>query len=58
MTLAADGSLAKALKASHSYYLAQQVKLSDAFGPVQYDIWVKGHKHAAAGTKAKQPNKS
>ena len=50
MTLAADGSLAKALKASHSYYLAQQVNLSDVFGPVRYYIWVKGtetrgHRH-------------
>jgi hypothetical protein len=58
VTLAADGSLAKALKASHSYYLAQQVKLSDVFGPVQYDIWVKGHKPAATGTQAKKPKKS
>jgi len=58
VTLAADGSLAKALKASHSYYLAEQVNLSDVFGPVQYDIWVKGHKPAATGTKAKQPKKS
>jgi len=62
VTLAADGSLAKALKASHSYYLAQQVNLSDVFGPVRYDIWVKGHKPAAAGTgtgkKAKKPKKS
>ena len=47
VTLAADGSLAKALKASHSYYLAQQVNLSDVFGPVRYYIWVKGHKPAA-----------
>jgi hypothetical protein len=58
VTLAADGSLAKALKASHSYYLAQQVNLSDVFGPVQYDIWVKGHKPAATGSKAKKPKKS
>jgi hypothetical protein len=58
VTLAADGSLAKALKASHSYYLAEQVNLSDVFGPVQYDIWVKGHKPAATGTKATKPQKS
>jgi dolichyl-phosphate-mannose-protein mannosyltransferase len=62
VTLAADGSLAKALKASHSYYLAQQVNLSDVFGPVRYDIWVKGHQPAAAaagtGKKARKPKKS
>jgi hypothetical protein len=46
VTLDADAALAKALKASHSYYLAAQVNLSDAFGPVHYDIWVKGHKPA------------
>ena len=63
MTLAADGSLAKALKASRQYYLAQQVNLNDVFGPVQYEIWVKGKKPAAApaGTKnkkAKKPKKA
>jgi hypothetical protein len=57
VTLAVDGSLAKALKASHSYYLAQQVKLSDVFGPVTYDIWVKGHKPAAGGHPAKKTGK-
>jgi dolichyl-phosphate-mannose-protein mannosyltransferase len=63
VTLAADGSLAKALKASHSYYLAKQVNLSDVFGPVRYDIWVKGKKPAAASAgntnkKVKKPKKS
>ena len=52
VTLAADGSLAKALKASHSYYLAQQVDLSDVFGPVRYSIWVKGKKPAARSSPA------
>ena len=55
VTLAADGSLAKALKASHQYYLAQQVNLSDVFGPVRYEIWVKGKKPvAAAGTTTRR----
>jgi hypothetical protein len=60
VTLATDGALAKALKASHSYYLAQQVNLSDVFGPVRYYIWVKGHKPAspAARSKAKKPKKT
>ncbi len=44
VTLAADGALAKALNASHAYYLAAKVNLSDSLGPVTYDIWVKGHK--------------
>ena len=44
VTLAADGALAKALQASHAYYLAAKVNLSDEFGPVVYYIWVKGHK--------------
>jgi hypothetical protein len=57
VTLAADGSLAKALKASHSYYLAQQVDLNDVFGPVRYSIWVKGKKPAAS-TAGKKPGKS
>jgi Dolichyl-phosphate-mannose-protein mannosyltransferase len=59
VTLAADGSLAQALKASRQYYLAQQVNLSDAFGPVRYEIWVKGKKPAAgpAGAKAKKAKK-
>jgi hypothetical protein len=57
VTLAADGSLAQALKKSHAYYLAQQVDLSDAFGQVRYSIWVKGHKPAATGQKAKKPKK-
>lgn len=52
VTLAADGSLAKALQASHSYYLAAKVNLSDAFGPVVYDVWVKGHKPAQSSSKA------
>ena len=46
VTLAVDGALAKALQASHKYYLATKVNLSDAFGPVVYSIWVKGHKPA------------
>jgi hypothetical protein len=56
VTLAADGSLAKALKASHSYYLAEHVNLSDVLGPVRYYIWVKGHKPAAA-TADQKPKK-
>jgi hypothetical protein len=47
VTLAADGALAKALKASRAYYLAAKVNLSDSLGPVIYYIWVKGHKPAA-----------
>ena len=60
VTLAADGSLAKALKASKSYYLARQVNLNDVFGPVRYEIWVKGKKPVAAapGKKAKKPKKA
>ncbi|HEY1673677.1 MAG TPA: glycosyltransferase family 39 protein, partial [Streptosporangiaceae bacterium] len=60
VTLAADGSLDKALKASKSYYLAQQVNLSDVFGPVRYEIWVKGKKPVAAapGKKARKPKKA
>ena len=53
MTLAADGALEKALQASHSYYLAAKVNLSDEFGPVVYDIWVKGHKPAQRASTAK-----
>ena len=53
MTLAADGALAKALQASHSYYLAAKVNLSDTFGPVVYYIWVKGHKRAQPASTAK-----
>ena len=53
VTLAADGSLAKALKASRAYYMAAKVNLSDSLGPVTYYIWVKGHKPAAStGKKA------
>jgi 4-amino-4-deoxy-L-arabinose transferase-like glycosyltransferase len=54
VTLAADGALAKALKASRSYYLAATVNLSDSFGPVRYYIWVKGHKPASIAPKATQ----
>jgi hypothetical protein len=53
VTLAADGSLAKALEASRAYYMAAKVNLSDSLGPVTYYIWVKGHKPAAStGKKA------
>jgi hypothetical protein len=41
VTPAADGVLARALKASRSYHLAAKVRLGDASGPVTYDIWVK-----------------
>jgi Dolichyl-phosphate-mannose-protein mannosyltransferase len=51
VTLAADGALAKALKASRAYYLAAKVNLSDSLGPVTYYIWVKGHKPAAPARK-------
>ena len=34
VTQAVDGSLAKALNASHAYYLAAKVNLSDSLGPV------------------------
>jgi len=47
VTLTADAALAKALKASRSYYLAAKIDLSDVFGPVDYYIWVK-----QAGTPA------
>ncbi len=53
VTLAADGALAKALRASHSYYLAAKVNLGDEFGPVGYYIWVKGHKPAPPASTAK-----
>ena len=45
--------LAKALAASHSYYLAAKVDLSDTFGPVIYYIWVKGHKPAQHTSRPK-----
>ena len=51
VTQAVDGSLAKALNASHAYYLAAKVNLSDSQGPMTYYIWVKGHKPAAAAAK-------
>jgi len=54
VTLAADGSLAKALKASRSYYQAADVHLSDSFGPVDYHIWVKRASTPARGTAAKK----
>jgi hypothetical protein len=56
VTLAADAALVKALEASHSYYLAAKIDLSDAFGPVRYYIWVRGHKptqHASTTTRRK-----
>ena len=53
VTLAADGALAKALQASHAYYLAAKVNLSDEFGPVVYSIWVKGHKPVQRASTAK-----
>ncbi len=53
VTPTVDAALAKALQASHSYYLATKVNLSDAFGPVVYDIWVKGHKPAQHTSTAK-----
>jgi hypothetical protein len=53
VTLAVDGALAKALQASHSYYLAAKVNLSDTFGPVVYSIWVKGHKPTPRTSTAK-----
>lgn len=48
VTLSADEALAAALKASHAYYLAREIHLTDSFGPVEYFIWVKGHQPAAA----------
>ena len=48
-----DGALAKALQASHSYYLAAKINPSDSFGPVIYYIWVKGHKPAPRTSTAK-----
>jgi Dolichyl-phosphate-mannose-protein mannosyltransferase len=39
-----DGVLTTALEASHSYYLADTVYLGDAFGPLDYFIWVKGQR--------------
>jgi hypothetical protein len=51
VTQAVDGSLAKALNASHAYYLAAKVNLSDALGPMTYYIWVKGHKPTASAAK-------
>jgi len=44
VTPAADAVIAKALQASHSYRLASRVRLSDASGPVTYDIWVKSRR--------------
>jgi hypothetical protein len=44
VTPAADATIAKALKASHSYRLASRVRLGGASGPVTYDIWVKGRR--------------
>ena len=58
VTPAADGALAKALQASHSYYLAAKVNLSDVFGPVVYYIWVKGHKPAQHTSTAKAKKKA
>jgi len=55
VTLAADGSLAKALKASKAYFMAAKVNLSDALGPVTYYIWVKGHKPAPRAPAARKP---
>jgi Dolichyl-phosphate-mannose-protein mannosyltransferase len=52
VTLAADGSLEQALKASHQYYLAATVNLSDTLGRVPYYIWVKGQKPAPKATAA------
>ena len=51
VTQAVDGSLAKALNASHAYYLAAKVNLSDSLGPLTYYIWVKGHKPTASAAK-------
>jgi hypothetical protein len=51
VTQAVDGSLAKALNASHAYYLAAKVNLSDSLGPMTYYIWVKGHKPTASAAK-------
>jgi hypothetical protein len=42
VTQATDAALAKALAASPEYYLAKRVDLHDTFGPVDYDIWVRG----------------
>ncbi len=58
VTPAADAALAKALEASHSYYLATKVNLSDTFGPVVYYIWVKGHKPAQHTSTAKAKKKA
>ena len=49
VTLAADGSLAKALNASHSYYLAQQVNLSE-YRPAQLIELVDSDSRATADT--------
>jgi hypothetical protein len=54
VTLAADGSLEKALKASRAYYQAADVHLTDSFGPVDYHIWVKRASSPARGTAAKK----
>lgn len=52
VTPATDAAIATALKASHSYYLAATVHLGDAFGPVDYYIWVKGHAPAQRASSA------
>jgi hypothetical protein len=58
VTLAADGALAAALKASPSYYLAAKIDLTDSFGPVDYYIWVKRATPVApAKAKAKATGK-
>ena len=57
VTPANDQALAKALAASHSYYLAAKIGSSDSSGPVTYYIWVKGHK-GTSGSKAKKAKKA
>ena len=51
VTQAVDGALAQALNASHAYYLAAKVNLSDSLGPMTYYIWVKGHKPTGSAAR-------
>ena len=50
-----DGVIAQELKTSGKYYLAAQIDLTDVYGPVDYSIWVKGHKPAAHSAHRKLP---
>jgi hypothetical protein len=49
ITQSVDGTIEQVLASSKLYYLASVIPLSDGQGPVNYYIWVKGHRPGGLG---------